>query len=365
MELSRTLLARPLQYSSSFSLLFLIFTLSSSSTTPSLLVAQLRGLIPPIINLHNMANSSLNVIHWNCRGARNKIPDIQNISNNIHVLCLQETLITLPSQINISCFKHVGLVSDSPSIRGLSTFIRNDYNFSILDCKDFAHPSVEIQEIILHCSLSEPLYIFNIYRHPGTNTPFSFYSKLLGFSSANKYILFLGDFNAHHTDWYDSKTDSQGEAISRACEAFGLIILNDGFPTFLSSPNFSSSVIDLSIASRPLVRLTDTETTQDLHNSDHFPIRITVRNTHSPYYRFSYKLRLSADQFSLLQARLLLNASKFVEELSPQLALSPTQKYERFCALLKENISSVLDTANFSPLQRKNNKHANARSLME
>jgi len=101
----------------------------------------------------------------------------------------------------------------------------------------------------------------------------------LGFSSANNYVLFLGDFNAHHTDWHDSRIDSQGEIISRACDIFNLIVLNDGLPTFLSSPNLSSSVIDLSIASRPLALLVDAETIQDLHNSDHFPIRITVRNT--------------------------------------------------------------------------------------
>jgi len=69
-----------------------------------------------------------------------------------------------------SGFKHVHLISSSPDIRGLSIFIRNDCNFSILDCSSFTHPSVEILGVLLYCSLSEPLHIFNIYRHPNANT---------------------------------------------------------------------------------------------------------------------------------------------------------------------------------------------------
>jgi len=72
------------------------------------------------------------------------------------------------------------------------------------------------------------------------------------------------------------------------------VIMNDGSPTFLSSPNFSSSVIDLTIVSRPLAILTDVTTTQDLHDSDHFPVRILVRNVCSSYFRHSYKLHFSA-----------------------------------------------------------------------
>jgi len=129
--------------------------------------------------------------------------------------------------------------------------------------------------------------------------------------------------------------------------------MNDGSPTFLSSPNFSSSVIDLSIVSRPLALFVDTETTWDLHNSNHFPIRITVRNAYPSYFRYLYKFRFSATQFSLLQARLFIDASKFSEEFFSQTSLSPVQKYERFCALLKEIMSSVLATSNTLPQRRR------------
>jgi len=68
----------------------------------------------------------------------------------------------------------------------------------------------------------------------------------------------MGDFNVHHSDRHDPRTDPQGENISRACDSLRLI-MNDGSPTFLSSPDFFSSVIDLSIASGPLALLADVE----------------------------------------------------------------------------------------------------------
>jgi len=55
--------------------------------------------------------------------------------------------------------------------------------------------------------------------------------------------------------------DLQGEHISRACEDHYLVIMNDGSPTFMFSPNVSS-IIDLSITSRAL--LANQIITQDL-----------------------------------------------------------------------------------------------------
>jgi len=67
-----------------------------------------------------------------------------------------------------------------------------------------------------------------------------------------------------------------------------MIILNDGSPTFLSSSGSSHSVIDLSIASRDLAILAEVITTQDLCDSDHFPVNIVVRNTKPSSCRFFF-----------------------------------------------------------------------------
>jgi len=263
---------------------------------------------------------------------------------------MQEILITSSSHLKINGFKQINLLSSSPKIRGLSTLIRNDYCYSIMDCTDFSHTSVEIHGVQLVCSLDEPLYIFNIYRHPNTNTSLSFYTKIFAFATTHKYVLFLGDFNAHHSDWENSKTDIQGERISQACDAHHLVIMNDGSPTFQPSPNVAPSVIDLSIASRPLAILINQETSSDLHGSDHFPIMITIRDTYPTTYRFSHRHHLSPDQLSLTQDRLALRAPNLKEELSSQSAPTPIEKYDLFCQTQNEVISSVCNPKkNFLP----------------
>jgi len=228
------------------------------------------------MNKNNSNKTSINIIHWNCRGARNKLPEIQGIANNVQILCLQKTLITPSCQFRINDFKQVNFYSTSPNIRGLCTLIRGDYNYTNLDCSAFSHPSVEILGIRIDCSLDESIYIFNIYCHPNRNTSSFFYSNLFAFASTQKYVLFIGDFNGHHSDWEDRRTDLQEEYVSRASEDYHLVIMNDGSPIFMSAPNVSSSTIDLTIASRPLAILANQVTTQDLYGSDHYPVKITL-----------------------------------------------------------------------------------------
>jgi len=305
------------------------------------------------INTHRSNKTPLNIVHWNCRGVRNKLSEIQGIANNIQILCLQETLITSPSHFRINGFNQINLYSSSPNIRGLSTLIHCDYNYASLDCSAFFHTSIEIIGTQIDYSLDEFLFIFNIYRHPNVNTPPYFYSKLFAFASTHKYVLLVGDFNAHHLDWEDHHSDSQGKCISQESEACQLVIMNDWRPTFLASPSFSSSIIDLSIASRPLAPLISLETYQDLHGSDHYPVRISICNTHPSTYRFSFKHHLSPSQLSLIQSRLALRASSLRDELFSQAPLSPVQKYECFCKALNEITFLVSDSKKYLPYKKR------------
>jgi len=124
----------------------------------------------------------------------------------------------------------------------------------------------------------------------------------------------------------DQKMDPQGKHISRACENHHLVIMNDSSPMFLSSSNVSSSIIDLSIASRSLALFVNQETIQDPYDSDHYPVRITIRNIHPSVYWYSYKHRFSFSQLSLIHDHLVLNAPKFREELFSTSYTQPNPK---------------------------------------
>jgi len=77
---------------------------------------------------------------------------------------------------------------------GLCLFVRKDFNFSIIDVSRLAHHSAEILGIRVQCSLDSPVVLLNMYRHPNSSTPFSFFRSLFSFISTHKYAILLGDY---------------------------------------------------------------------------------------------------------------------------------------------------------------------------
>lgn len=116
------------------------------------------------------------------------------------------------------------------------------------------HPSVEILSISLKYK-EDRISIVNIYRHPNTNTPVHILREIFGLSSSLKYVLFVEDLNAHHSSWYDSRSDYMGNRIAAVIDDRNLTILNDDSPTRIDLVTHSPSIIDLAIASRNLAFL--------------------------------------------------------------------------------------------------------------
>jgi len=138
--------------------------------------------------------------------------------------------------MSISGFNLVRADIIGPNLRGLCLFVRKDFNFSIIDVSRLAHHSVEILGILVHCSLDSPVVLLNVYRHPNSPTPFSFFHSLFSFISTHKYAILLGDFNAHHPAWDDGRQNRSGEYIFRNLEAFGVVNLNDSTNTYIPPP---------------------------------------------------------------------------------------------------------------------------------
>jgi len=295
--------------------------------------------------------SSLQVLHWNCRGALSSLPDIQYLANNYQIICIQESLLLPSSNFNVLGFHCLRSDVSRPGTRGLCILIRKDFRFSLLNLSNLSHPSTETLAVLIHCSLESPLLIINFYRHPNSKTPSSFFSYLFSAISSYKYSLIVGDFNAHHHAWGDPRTDGQGDAILRACDAHNLIIMNDGAPTFLSSSGNSTSTIDLSIFSRDLSLLSLTNTFSDLHGSDHYPISISISKITSSSLRYIHRLNLSAPQLSTLYCRLLNDTPKFLS-LTSFTSQHPLRKYDLFCSFLLETISLLLPSGTLPPKKK-------------
>jgi len=219
-------------------------------------------------------------------------------------MCIQESLLWSHNYFRINGFKVIRNDIVAFNKRGTCILIRENLTFNIFDLSSYYHPSWEIQGIILPLDDdNDSLVIINVYRHPNQITPFNIFN-LLFTALTNNFckVVFVGDFNAHHLDWEDFLTDFQGERISQESEAYHLVIMNDGCPTFQSSPNFSTSIIDLAFASRPLAPLINFKTSPDLHDSDRYPIRISIRDTHPSVYRF--RINITYPLLNFLSSRI-------------------------------------------------------------
>lgn len=87
-------------------------------------------------------------------------------------------------------------------------------------------------------------------------------------------LLLCGDFNAHCEVWGSQKTNKRGDALNQMIEELGLVVANNGAPTFFRPPR-TYSVLDVT-AHTPSLELT-WETAPDTRGSDHFPIHITIK----------------------------------------------------------------------------------------
>jgi len=95
----------------------------------------------------------------------------------------------------------------------------------------FLHDFFEIIGVKLHCSLDALIHIFNVYRHPNSQTPHRILNNFFYLYLFFKYHLILGDFNTHYPAWGDPRLNVQGERIE-ICDDRRFSILNDGYFLF-------------------------------------------------------------------------------------------------------------------------------------
>ena len=87
--------------------------------------------------------------------------------------------------------------------------------------------------------------------------------------------LILGDFNAYHSAWYSSSTDTRGAMLDNMISGSYFGILNWDSPTRLPG-NANPSSPDVSLASASLITPTNWQTKPNL-GLDHLPILISLQ----------------------------------------------------------------------------------------
>ena len=160
------------------------------------------------------------VLFSNIRGLHGNLKDLCLASKQFDIVCCCETLTTnrrnqvelLIPGFNKPILSHKGA---TPNARGMAVYIRSGYSAfrkSNYECRCHEMFCVRV------CGKYNNFYLFACYRNP--NADDSIYNCLLekmAFiqeSDAKAAFVFVGDFNAHHSHWLPSgsDTDAHGRA---------------------------------------------------------------------------------------------------------------------------------------------------------
>ena len=152
---------------------------------------------------------------------------------------------------------------------GAAIMIRSDVSF------DSVRLDTNIQAVAVRLRTPISLTVCNIYMPDGHWTEQNL-SDL--WSQLESPILLVGDFNAHHPLWDKQciRSDAQGRRLEDFIDREGLIVLNTGDPTRFEASTGTMSAIDLAIASPTVATQLAWSVLDDLYQSDHFPILLSI-----------------------------------------------------------------------------------------
>ena len=136
-----------------------------------------------------------------------------------------------------------------------------------------------LEELTITAMLGDTeLIITNVYIPPASSCTGG-YLPSLDHLMMTTDTLILGDFNAHHSAWYSSSTDTRGTLMENVVSGSNFGILNWDSPTRLPG-NTNPSSPDVSLASASLITFTNWQTKTNL-GSDHLPILISLQMDHT------------------------------------------------------------------------------------
>jgi hypothetical protein len=133
--------------------------------------------------------------------------------------------------------------------------------------------TIKIQAVTVTIDNAD-LIVYNVYIPPSSSCPQNYspdFAVLLTHSVDDTIV--LGDFNAHHDDWFSTHSDLRGVSLANAIDNSDLCSLNLDSPTRLPI-NGSPFSPDLSLISAHLVPSVSWSTNTRL-NLDHLPISIS------------------------------------------------------------------------------------------
>ena len=130
-------------------------------------------------------------------------------------------------------------------------------------------------------------------------------------------LLICTDANSRHMLWGSDRCDRRGLVWERLIRTHDLCVLNSGEPTRMDDYTGNYSHIDLTMITSSLAPYADWTTDSDLHDSDHFPIYITLDKGEETSYTSNmfYGWNLNKAMWNVFREKCVLH---FEEELGIQ-----------------------------------------------
>lgn len=248
------------------------------------------------------------------------------------------------ASLNLKGFQIFRKDIDRAGTRGICMFIRSGIQWSTQALDEISHPSLEIQGIRLDINGS-PCLIVNIYRHPGTPTPYSQFERLLNLANKFPQAILMGDLNAHHAYWGNVYEDGAGRSLAKAIDNYNYAILSDCSPTMILPPGSRDSIIDLVIGSPTIAPLCSSRTLDDGWGSDHRPVVTSLNGVVNLHNKFAYKWPLSSRQLDFFQ----ILCTKHPINFDSLQGSTGKEKYVNFVNLVKTHLEKVIPDKLFSP----------------
>ena len=222
--------------------------------------------------------SSASVCHWNIRGYRGNYHHLRTLisDSQASVLCLQES--RLPNNFSTICPR--GFTIYTKSGRDPADLLAEVGGASILIKDNIAHSPItlitNLQAVAIRCHINKLYTICSLYLPPNSHIQISDLEELI--SQLPSPFLLLGDLNARSPLWGDSLRNQKGKLIENLIAQHPISILNNGSPTHFHIQTNSLSCIDISLCSSEALTDFEWSISDDLYNSDHFPIFLTMNN---------------------------------------------------------------------------------------
>ena len=195
-------------------------------------------------------DDTFNILQFNANGIGKKLSELERFleKHNVKVAAIQESKLTSKSR-NTSIKNFTTVRRDRPQGQGggLLIFIHKLINFHQQLQSPETLSDLCLEELTISAKLGNTeLIISNIYIPP-TSSCTAGYQPSIDHLMTTPDTLILGDFNAHHSSWHATSTDTRGKNLADSICNSDFGILNWDTPTRLPS-NITPSSPDVGTA---------------------------------------------------------------------------------------------------------------------